>query len=228
MKIIYEDNHLIAAIKPAGVLSQADGTHKDDMLTVLKEYLRKKYNKPGNVFLGLVHRLDCPVSGVMIFAKTSKAASRSSEQIRQRRVVKRYLAVVHGKLENSEGVLVNKLIKGQGNIVSEDVDGKESILEYKVLSYDKLRDVSLVDVLLKTGRSHQIRVQFALSGHPLAGDMKYGARTVGNYRATEKENSIALFAYYLEFDHPVSLERIILQEDPDSRIFSDFRRNVNE
>ena len=198
MKVLYEDNHIIVVLKDAGILSQADKSGDMDILTMVKSYLKEKYNKSGNVYLGLVHRLDRMVGGVMVLAKTSKAASRLSDMIRKGEIEKRYLAVVNGKVDG--GVLKDKILKqDSGNsIISES--GKEAILEYKLVEYDKKLDVSLVDILLITGRHHQIRVQFASRGHYLLGDHRYGDRN-------DKKN-IALFSYYLKFIHPVSKKLI--------------------
>ena len=198
MKVLYEDNHIIVVLKDAGILSQADKSGDMDILTMVKSYLKEKYNKSGNVYLGLVHRLDRMVGGVMVLAKTSKAASRLSDMIRKGEIEKRYLAVVNGKVDG--GILKDKILKqDDGNsIISES--GKEAILEYKLVEYDKKLDVSLVDILLITGRHHQIRVQFASRGHYLLGDHRYGDRN-------DKKN-IALFSYYLKFIHPVSKKLI--------------------
>ena len=198
MKVLYEDNHIIVVLKDAGILSQADKSGDMDILTMVKSYLKEKYNKSGNVYLGLVHRLDRMVGGVMVLAKTSKAASRLSDMIRKGEIEKRYLAVVNGKVDG--GVLKDKILKqDSGNsIISES--GKEAILEYKLVDYNSKLDVSLVDILLITGRHHQIRVQFASRGHYLLGDHRYGDRN-------DKKN-IALFSYYLKFIHPVSKKLI--------------------
>ena len=198
MKVLYEDNHIIVVLKDVGVLSQADKSGDIDILTMVKSYLKEKYNKSGNVYLGLVHRLDRMVGGVMVLAKTSKAASRLSDMIRKGEIEKRYLAVVNGKVDG--GVLKDKILKqDSGNsIISES--GKEAILEYKLVDYNSKLDVSLVDILLITGRHHQIRVQFASRGHYLLGDHRYGDRN-------DKKN-IALFSYYLKFIHPVSKKLI--------------------
>ena len=175
VEVLYEDNHIIVAIKPAGVLSQSDGSNSPDMLTILKAYIKEKYEKPGEVYLGLVHRLDRPVSGVMVFARTSKAASRLSEQIRTRRVEKLYRCVADGILEGS-GRLENYISKDQDSntVTVSDIEKpgfKLSYLDYKAIaSKDGL---TLVEVKLGTGRSHQIRAQMAHSGHALIGDQKY-------------------------------------------------------
>ena len=206
VKVLYEDNHIIVAIKPAGVLSQSDGSDGPDMLTILKAYIKKEYSKPGEVYLGLVHRLDRPVSGVMVFARTSKAASRLSEQIRTRKVEKIYRCVVNGVLEG-EGRLENYISKDEDrNIVTvidkEKPGFKASYLDYKALaSKDGL---TMVEVKLGTGRSHQIRAQMAHSGYPLIGDQKYGDKD-------KRCKDIALEAYKLSFEHPVKREFITFE-----------------
>ena len=206
VKILYEDNHIIVAVKPSGVLSQSDGSNAPDMLTILKAYIKEKYQKPGDVYLGLVHRLDRPVSGVMVFARTSKAASRLSEQIRQRKVDKIYRCVVDGILEG-EGRLENYISKDEArNIVTvsdtEKPGYKASYLDYRALaSKDGL---TLAEVRLGTGRSHQIRAQMAQSGHPLIGDRKYG-------KSDDRTKDIALEAYKLSFEHPVKREFITFE-----------------
>lgn len=206
LKILYEDNHLIVCIKPAGVLSQSDGSGAPDMLTILKRYIKEKYEKPGEVYLGLVHRLDRPVSGVMVFARTSKAASRLSEQIRNRKVEKLYRCVVNGVLEGS-GRLENYISKDdEKNIVTvsdtEKPGFKASYLDYRAIS---VKDgLTLAEVKLGTGRSHQIRAQMAHNGHPLVGDQKYG----------QKDNrckDIALESFKLSFEHPVKRENITFE-----------------
>ena len=206
IKILYEDNHLIVCIKPAGVLSQSDGSGAPDMLTILKRYIKEKYQKPGEVYLGLVHRLDRPVSGVMVFARTSKAASRLSEQIRTRKVEKLYRCVVNGVLEGS-GRLENFISKDEDkNIVtvidSEKPGFKASYLDYRAIASKD--GMTLTEVKLGTGRSHQIRAQMAHSGHPLVGDQKYG----------QKDNrckDIALESFKLSFEHPVKREFITFE-----------------
>lgn len=204
LKIFYEDNHIIVVEKKANILSQADSTKDIDMITIIKKYIKEKYNKPGNVYLGLVHRLDRPVGGIMVFAKTSKAASRLSEEVRNHTLKKTYLAVVHGILEKSDGVFSDYLKKiGNGNtIVTTKNDGKYSELHYKVLSYNKKDKQTLVEINLITGRHHQIRVQFASRGYPLCGDQRYGK---------EDKTQIALYAYKLEFIHPVTKENMIFE-----------------
>lgn len=217
LKILYEDNHIIVVVKKPGVPTQEDKTGDKDMLTIVKEYIKVKYNKPGNVYLGLVHRLDRMVGGVMVFAKTSKAASRISEYIRQKNVKKRYLAVVNGTLPVSDQKveLRNYLVKNERLNMSKVVDkntkgSKEAILEYKVLKNFKYnsKDYSLVDIDLHTGRHHQIRLQFAHIGHPLYGDIKYGQKV------NKVGQNLALFSYYLSFFHPTKDEYLEFEFKP--------------
>lgn len=217
LKILYEDNHIIVVVKKQGIPTQEDKTGDKDMLTIVKEYIKVKYNKPGNVYLGLVHRLDRMVGGVMVFAKTSKAASRISEYIRQKNVKKRYLAVVNGTLPVSDQKveLRNYLVKNERLNMSRVVDSttkgsKEAILEYKVLknfTYNG-KDYSLVDIDLHTGRHHQIRLQFAHIGHPLYGDIKYGQKV------NKVGQNLALFSYYLSFFHPTKDEYLEFEFKP--------------
>ena len=195
LEILYEDNHIIVVVKPCNVLSQADSTKDEDMLTIVKKYIKEKYNKPGNVYLGLVHRLDRPVGGVMIFAKSSKAASRVTEMIQNHKFKKKYLAIVRGDMEKSEGTLIDYLLKKEdGNtIVTSKEKGKYSELKYRVLAYNAKQKLSLVEIELLTGRHHQVRVQFASRNHPLYGDQRYGI---------QDNNQIALWAYQLTIIHP--------------------------
>lgn len=183
MNILYEDNHTIAVEKPAGILSQGDKTGDPNMLDTVKFYLREKYKKPGNVFVGLVHRLDRNVSGVMLFAKTSKGASRLSEAIREGKVEKEYYAVVHGVLK-SGGTLRHYLVRDEATNRTEASDAprpgaKEARLRYEVVKTGK--QATLVKIHLETGRSHQIRAQFAAINHPLMGDIKYGGQELPNH-----------------------------------------------
>jgi len=174
LDILYEDNHIIVVVKPIGILSQADHTDDPDMLSILKVYIKDKYQKPGNVFLGLVHRLDRMVSGVMVFARTSKAASRLSEQVRNHEFNKQYLAVIHGKLE-SGNTLVDYLLKDESNNTTTVVNSTQDNAKYAELSYEVMdynNNLTLVKIDLKTGRAHQIRVQFSSRNYPLYGDKK--------------------------------------------------------
>ncbi|MBQ2639528.1 MAG: RluA family pseudouridine synthase [Bacilli bacterium] len=198
LNILYEDNHIIVVEKMPNILSQSDITKDMDLLTMVKSYIKERYNKPGNVYLGLVHRLDRPVGGLMVFAKTSKAAKRLSEQIKKHQFDKYYLAIVNGVLKE-DGVLEDKLKKlDNGNTIVSD-DGKESILNYKVLEVNKSNNMTLVKVNLITGRHHQIRVQFASRGYPLVGDQRYGK---------QDKKQICLYAYKLEFIHPTTKEKL--------------------
>ena len=196
INIIYEDNHLLVVEKPINVPVQADKSGDEDLLTMLKKYLKEKYNKPGDVYLGLVHRLDRPVGGVMVFAKTSKAASRLSKQVQKHEFKKIYMAVIEGKVSES-GTFKDKLKKDdKTNITRVSEDGKEAELSYNLIGF--VNNLSLVRISLKTGRSHQIRVQFASRKIPLYGDQKYNPNAV--------KDQIALFASKLEFKHPITKE----------------------
>ena len=197
LNVLYEDNHIIVAVKPANIPSQADISGDIDMLTMVKEYVKKKYNKPGNVYIGLVQRLDRPVSGIMVFARTSKAASRLTNEIKEHKVKKTYLAVVRGLFNKKSGSLVNY-------ITTKD-KGKIAKLKYEVISENKEKKLSLVRVNLETGRHHQIRVQFANIDHPLYGDQRYGIRD---------NKQIALLSYKLEFEHPVKKEVMTFEISP--------------
>ena len=203
IKIYYEDNHLLVVEKPVNVPVQEDESKDLDLLTMLKNYLKEKYQKPGNVYLGLVHRLDRPVSGIMVFAKTSKAASRLSEQVRLCQMKKVYLAVVNGYLP-ATGHFHDYLLKdSKTNCTRVDFHGKEAILDYRVL---KTKDCySFVEVFLKTGRSHQIRVQFASRNHALFGDQRYGKAKRGE--------QIALHSSQISFYHPVTKEFLTFQSE---------------
>ena len=208
VKILFEDNHLLVVVKPVNMPVCEDSSGDLDLLSYLKSYLKEKYNKPGNVYLGLIHRLDRPVGGIMVFAKTSKCASRLSEQVRAGSLHKKYYAVVCGNLSGN-GVFKDKLLKdSRTNMVTVDSRGKDSSLEYNVVS--NKNGYSLVDINLITGRSHQIRVQFSSRGYPLFGDQRY------NKNAFVGEQ-IALFSYSLSFYHPVSKELMEFKEDIPNR-----------
>lgn len=197
INIIFEDNHLLVVEKPINMPVQKDDSGDLDFLTVLKNYIKEKYHKPGNVFLGLVHRLDRPVGGIMVFAKTSKCASRLSEQIRNKTFQKIYYAVVSGKIIEN-GLMEDYILKNKKtNIVEVNKKGKKASLYFELIKYQN--GLSLVRINLKTGRSHQIRVQFASRGYPLYGDHKYNNKNV-------KNSQIALFAKELSFTHPITKE----------------------
>lgn len=210
--IIYEDNHLLVVEKPPNMLSQEDQTGDLDILTILKQDLKIRYKKPGNVYLALIHRLDRPVGGVMVFAKTSKAAGRLNTQFRERSLGKTYLTAVHGILPDISGNLVHYLSKNRRtNMVTCSErpikGGKEGRLSYQVLAVQD--NISLLEIQLHTGRSHQIRTQLATIGHPIVGDHRYGRR--------EKGVSIALWAHKLEFTHPTSKEELTFERLPENR-----------
>jgi 23S rRNA pseudouridine1911/1915/1917 synthase len=212
--ILYEDNHVLVAVKPAGILSQEDATGAPDMLTLLKKYLCTTKNKPGDAYLGLLHRLDRPVSGVMVFAKTSKCASRISAQIREHKTDKKYRAVVQGIPDQDEDTLHSYILKdedkNQVTIIHGDTTGispahaKEAILTYKKMGtaiWEKQgtdRNLALLEVHLITGRSHQIRAQLADAGFPILGDRKYGLDDPV-YRG-----EICLESFSFSFFHPVT------------------------
>lgn len=212
LKVLYEDNHIIVVEKPVNIPSQGDKTGDEDMLTIIKQYIKEKYNKPGDVYLGLVHRLDRPTGGVMVFARTSKAASRLSDQVRDKKMHKKYLCIVDGKMENQTGSMRDFLLKKEKTNTSKVVkegtkNAKEAILDYEVVKYNEEINMSVVKVDLHTGRHHQIRVQFASRGHSLSGDQKYGTRGRGK--------QLALWAYSLSFTHPVTKKELIFEDYPE-------------
>lgn len=205
VKVLYEDNHLLVVQKPVNILSQGDDTNDKDMVNLLKNYVKEKYNKPGNVFIGLVHRLDRPVGGVMVFAKTSKAASRLSEQVRNKSFKKTYRAVIHGTMNKKEDTLKDYLYKNKKtnmvSVVSKNYkDAKNAELDYKTLQSKD--NFSLVQIDLKTGRPHQIRVQFSSRKHPLFGDQRYGQSV------NKVGQQIALWSYKIEITHPTTKEKM--------------------
>lgn len=210
--ILYEDNHIIVVYKFSGILSQSDSTKDLDMVSIVKTYLKDRYHKPGNVYLGLVHRLDRPVKGVMVFAKTSKAAARLSKQIRNGQMHKKYYAVVEGILKEKEGILENKIEKiDNKKVLIDSPNGKEARLEYKVLK--EKDNLSLVDINLLTGRYHQIRLQFSSRNHPLYGDTLYGSKYKGD---------LALISYSLSFIHPITKEKMCFEIKINSQIMTNF------
>ena len=207
ISIIYEDNHLLVIDKPAGVLSQEDHTSDPDVLTLCKKYIKKEYNKPGNVWLGLVHRLDRPVSGLMVLAKTSKAASRLSEQVRNRSIKKTYWALVYG-ITPPEQTLVHFIEKDQRSNTVKVYNSKRGKAKRAELTFKTIKQsahYSVVEVDLKTGRPHQIRVQFAKIEHPIWGDYKYAEEGVGPGK------EMALRSMKLEFKHPTKDELLSLE-----------------
>lgn len=220
-EIIYEDNHLIVINKPAGFLVQGDQTGDEPVLEVLKRYIKETYNKPGNVFLAPNHRLDRPVSGVLIFSKTSKALSRINRLFQEDKVAKKYMAIVEGIPDELEGELVHYIAKNREKNISyisrkKNRHAKKSILRYRVLKMINQR--SLVEVYPKTGRSHQIRVQLASLGTPIAGDFKYGAKT-----SMDQKGTIGLHCLEMSLIHPVQKTKVTFVADlPASQIWRIF------
>lgn len=213
LEILYEDNHLIVVVKPAGILSQQDYTKDVDMLTLLKHYIKDKYHKIGNVYLGLVHRLDRMTGGVMVFAKTSKAASRLNKQIIEKVFFKKYYAIVDGIIEN-DGSLQNYLIKNEKKVksfIGNKETGKLAKLDYKVVKV--LDHKTLLDINLITGRHHQIRVQFSHINHPLMGDNLYGGSHF---------DQLMLYAYSVSFRHPITNERLTFNNIPATKIWNQY------
>lgn len=211
MTPLFEDNHIIIVRKEAGEIVQGDKTGDTPLSETIKAYLKEKYNKPGNVFCGVVHRIDRPVTGVVVFAKTSKALSRLNEMIKKGEMHKTYWALVEGKREDNEGYIESWLLSdGKTNktsVVSEGTPGaKLSKLNYKVLTVGDR--YSLLEVKLLTGRKHQIRVQLSSTGTPIKGDLKYGARR------SNPGGGISLLARRIEFIHPVSRLPIAVETDP--------------
>ena len=208
--VLYLDNHLIAVCKPAGILTQADDSGDESLMDKVKVWIKTEFNKPGNVFLGLIHRLDRNVSGVVLFARTSKGASRLSEQFRNKTTEKFYRAIVEGKPQSEQASLSHHLRKEK--TLKSTVfqrpgkDTKHAELEYKMLK--NYEGTSLLEIKLHTGRFHQIRAQLAFIGHPVLGDNKYGAVT------PLPERQIALYAHRLIFKHPISKEKICVESPP--------------
>lgn len=205
MNVLYDDNHVIAVMKPAGVLVQGDASGERTLMDDVKEWIARKYNKPGAVFLGLVHRIDRRVQGVVVFARTSKAAARLSEQIRTRDVEKTYRAWVEGRIE-ADGRIESFLSEDDGYVTVHDAKAagrKDARLAYRVLKVD--RDRTLLEIELETGRKHQIRAQLAHVGHPILGDERYGAKTKW------PPPGIALLSYRMRFRHPTKDETISVE-----------------
>lgn len=212
LKVIYEDNHIIVVEKIPNIPSQADKTNDIDMLTIVKKYIKEKYNKPGEVYLGLVHRLDRPVGGIMVFAKTSKAASRLSEEVRSKVFKKEYLAIVDGKLEQESGTFEDYLLKNEKNNISKVVkentkNAKYAKLDFKVLTYNEEINLSVLKINLHTGRHHQIRVQLSSRNHSIYADQKYGTRGRGK--------QINLWAYSLTLIHPITKQEMTFKSIPE-------------
>ena len=209
LNIIYEDNHIIVVEKPINMLSQSDNTKDLDLQTALKMYIKEKYQKPGNVYIGLVHR---STGGLMVFARTSKAASRLSEEIRNKNFKKSYLAVINGKTKKQD-TLEDYLEKtGNISIISNKEKGKYAKLNYELIAYKD--NLSLVKVNLETGRNHQIRLQFKSRNMPLYGDNKYN---------NDKNKNLGLYAYKLEFTHPTRREKMVFINYPTYSPFNKFK-----
>jgi len=228
LQILYEDNHLIVCVKPPGVLSQPGAKPLDDMLTILKAYIKEKYQKPGAVFLGLVHRLDLNVGGVMVFARTSKAARRLFQTIRNGDFHKTYLAIAEGNITEAAGhVWIDNLAKDESRRISVAAEGDEartSRLNFDVIARANIGKipVSLVKVELETGRFHQIRSQFSLRNYPLLGDRKYGSQI-------ECENKqLGLWAFRLEFLHPVTGQSMVFHAVPEGNFFALFAPEIKD
>lgn len=208
MRVIYEDNHIIIVEKAAGEIVQGDKTGDKPLSEIIKEYLKEKYNKPGNVFCGVVHRIDRPVSGLVIFAKTSKALERLNRMLREGEIRKTYHALVEGHPENPEATLENYLVSdGRINKTfisdSANSNAKPAKLKYRVIkTFDRY---SLLEIELLTGRKHQIRAQLSAMGHPIKGDLKYGARR------SNPDGGISLQAHKIQFIHPVSKQPIDIE-----------------
>ena len=218
LNVLYEDNHIIVVEKIVNVLSQSDNTGDIDMLSLVKSYIKEKYNKPGNVYIGLVHRLDRPTGGIMVFARTSKAAKRLSEQIKDNEMNKTYLAVIPN-FKNKKGTFIDYLKKeNNGNTtVTNKENGKYSHLNYELIK--EKNNLSLVKIELITGRHHQIRVQFASRGYPLYGDQRYGK---------QDKKQLALFCYKLDFIHPVKKEKMSFKMYPNYGVFKEFEECFDE
>ena len=207
INILFEDNHILVVEKPCNIPVQADDSNDRDLLSELKAMIKVRDHKPGNVYLALVHRLDRPVGGVMVFAKTSKAASRLSESIRTHQFDKVYTAVIDGRMDKSQAKLEDYLTKDKKkNMVKttdkNDPNGKYCALTYQTIGFN--HGLSMVKIHLLTGRSHQIRVQFASRNHPLWGDQRYNPKAINGQQ-------IALYATSLSFDHPVSKQRMCFE-----------------
>lgn len=211
MRILYEDNHIIIVRKEAGEIVQGDKTGDTPLSDTIKSYLKEKYNKPGNVFCGVVHRIDRPVSGLVIFAKTSKALSRLNEMLKKGEIHKTYWALVEGFRKDKEGV-IESWLQSDGRLNKTRVvdrnapDAKLSKLRYRVIAEGDR--YSLLEVTLLTGRKHQIRAQLSSTGTPIKGDLKYGARR------SNPGGGISLLAKKIEFIHPVSKEEIVVEIEP--------------
>ena len=208
INVIYEDNQIIVVEKPVNIPSQGDKTGDIDMLTIVKEYIKEKYNKPGEVYLGLVHRLDRPTGGVMVFARTSKAAGRLSEQIREGGFHKKYLAIVDGLIKHDTGTIdapIGRDINDRQKMSVTDVNAKEAITHFKVL--ERFNNNTLIECKLETGRTHQIRVHMAYIGYPVNNDPVYNTKKADSFGQMLHSKSI-------RFKHPITGEEIYFEKEP--------------
>ncbi|MBT3741004.1 MAG: RluA family pseudouridine synthase [Polaribacter sp.] len=218
LQVLFEDNHIIIVNKRSGDITQGDKTGDKPLSDVVKEYVKVKYNKAGNVFLGVVHRLDRPTSGVIIFARTSKALERLNKMLRDKTIRKTYWAIVKGTPKKEKDTLINFLKKNPKNnkssVYSKEItDSKKAILHYNVIK--KLDNYSLIEIDLETGRHHQIRAQLSFIGFPIKGDLKYG------FNRSNKDGSIHLHARKIVFTHPVSKEEIsVIAPSPNEVIWN--------
>lgn len=222
MQVLYEDNHIIVVYKESGEIVQGDKTGDKPLSETIKAWIKEKYAKPGNVFLGVVHRLDRPVSGLVVFAKTSKALSRLNDMFRKGEVKKTYWAMVQTPPAEPEGMLTNWLVRNEKQNKSYAYDhevpnAKKAILKYKTVG--QTEHYTLLEVNLLTGRHHQIRCQLSAIGCPIKGDLKYGARR------SNPDGSISLLSRTVEFIHPVSKENIsVVSPLPAEKVWDNFRK----
>ncbi len=219
IEVVYEDNHLIAVNKPANVLVHGDETGDATLVDAVKEYIKIRYDKPGDVFLGVIHRIDRPVSGVVVFARTSKALSRMNRLFQKKEISKEYLAIVNKSPEVLSGTLKHYIAKDKKKNIarihkSDRKGAKLSVLDYRLLA--GLNGYYLLEVLPRTGRSHQIRVQLAALGCPIVGDRKYG------YPRPTQDFSICLHCHKMSFVHPVKKDRVVIEADIPSKQYWDF------
>ena len=221
MQVLYEDNHIIIVYKQSGEIVQGDKTGDKPLSETIKEWIKQKYAKPGNVFLGVVHRLDRPVSGIVVFAKTSKALSRLNNMFRNGEVRKTYWAMVQTAPNMPEATLTNWLVRNEKQNKSyvynnEMPNAKQAILKYKTIG--QTEHYTLLEVNLLTGRHHQIRCQLAAIGCPIKGDLKYGAHR------SNPDGSISLLSHKVEFIHPVSKQKIVVVSPlPTEKVWDNFR-----
>lgn len=212
LKVLYEDNHILVVIKEKNILSQKDATGDVDMTEIIKAYLKQKYQKPGNVYVGLVHRLDRRVGGVMVFAKTSKAAARLSEAIREHRFEKTYLACVEGLVHQNQTIELSLVKKDEKAHVSNE--GKSATLSFQVIHQTPTLSYLLVNLM--TGRYQQIRATLSFMGHPIVNDYKYDATKT-------KEDDLGLWCYSLAFEHPVTHKPLSFTQFPDGPLWEPYK-----